>query len=311
MRLVLNDKPQIIFTYGFTASGKTTWCKNFLEEENQKILKRDWVYISADEIREEMYGSQDCYGVPFNIYKKILSRMLDAIKEKKNILYDACNLRKGYRMDYLRYFKDNEDYYKTIVRINTDFETCNQRHKERGRNFDFDLSQNNKNYPTLEEGWDNIVDFSFSSNHSFYIASPFFEEIHRERAYKVAEFLRNKGYMVFLPCEHKVPDAWEFPNYEWGEQVFVQDIQGLESSEYLICLSYGRMGSAGTAWELGYAFGKGIKTIVVQMPEVNLMSLMVSNGCHTVFKNLEEFYKCNFDKFYLSMGKIDKTMEQK
>lgn len=305
------NNPQLVFTYGYTASGKTTWCKTFLNWQ-KKATNKEWIYISADEVREELYGSQDKYGNPEEVYKVILNRMINAMKKDKNVLYDACNLRLDYRMDYLKWINctDFEDYYKTIVRFNTDIDTCYQNHIKRGRNFSFNFDQANINQPPrLDEGWDNVKDLSNSkNNHSFYIASPFFEDIHRQRAYEVAEFLRKKGYTVFLPCEHKIPNAWDLPNYKWGEEVFFNDIKGIDFSDFLICLSYGRNGSAGTAWELGYAYGLGKKTIVVEMPETKLMSIMVSNGCLTVLKSLKELYNYNFDKFEVRM---DKEMEQK
>lgn len=306
-KYISSDIPEIIFTYGYTASGKTTWCQNFLNN-SVAYTGKNFLYISADEIRKELYGSQDSYGDSEKIYNIILERMLEAIKNNKSILYDACNIRYDYRMDYLKHLNKYDNYYKTIVRINTDIITCFKNHKERGRNFSFNQDQEKlTTYPTLAEGWDNIEDVSYSpSAYKFYIASPFFEDIHRKRAYRVAEFLRAKNNIVFLPCEHKVPNAWGLPNYQWGQKVFEADVEALKNSDFLVCLSYGREGSAGTAWELGYSYEK-MYSLVVEMPETKIMSLMMSNGCSSVIR-FDELWGFDFNNFE---RRIDKTMEQK
>lgn len=307
-------KPVLIFTYGYPAAGKTTFANrfynNFLKDKISATL------ISADMIRYELYGSQDIYGDSELIYKTILYRMIDCALNGQSVIYDATNLRKDYRMDYLTALAEagalNMFDKKIIVRINTDKETCIKRHLNRERNIPldkllpyFDIDEP----PTMEEGWDEICDVSFSNYFkSFYIASPFFKEENRNNAIKATEILRKKGHMVYLPLEHKIANAWDYPNHEWGKMVFDNDVNAIDNCDVVIVLSYGRESTAGTNWEAGYAWGIGKPVIVVEMPEVTLMSLMLANGRTATLKGIEELE--NYD--FISMPKLeDREMEQK
>ena len=80
----------------------------------------------------------------------------------------------------------------------------------------------------------------------------------------------------------KVPNAWSMPMNEWARCVFSFDVSALDEASMVVVCDYGREATAGTAWEAGYAFGKGKDVVVVQMPGVTEVSLMVRNGCKVV-----------------------------
>ena len=141
-----------------------------------------------------------------------------------------------------------------------------------------------------------------------YLASPFFGEKERQNALKVSEILRLDGHEVYVPLEHKIVNAWDLPNYEWGKKVFETDLEALENCNIVVCLSYGRISSAGTNWEAGYAFGMDIPVIVVEMENVNLMSLMLMNGSHAVLKGIDSLAEYDFEEMPKMM---DYEMEQK
>ena len=213
-------------------------------------------------------------------------------------------------MDVLDAVKDIE-CWKTLLRINTPIGVCQHQHKQRGRNIPWEILKKYfdiKEYPDMSEGWDEIKDKSFVPwAKRFYLASPFFEGEARENAMKISEWFRENGYEVFVPMEHKIPNAWDLPNYAWGESVFNVDINNLNACSAVICLSYGRISSAGTNFEAGYAYGIGKPVIVIEMPGVELMSLMLSNGSHAVIR-FEEFQSYDWENL---PEEIDKNMEQK
>lgn len=304
-----DDKPTLIFMYGYPAAGKTTYSK--LVYESFKDQGIDMVLISADKIRELLYGSEDIYGNPEEVYQSILVRMREALMTGKNVIYDATNLYKNYRMDYLTALK-NVDCYKMIIRVNTDKETCIERHNKRGRNIPIEKLMKYfviDQPPTMEEGWDSIEDISYSENSKrFYIASPFFKEENRKNVIFATELLRKMGHKVYLPLEHKILNAWDYPNYEWGRMVFENDINAINNSDIVVVLSYGRESTAGTNWEAGYAYGIDKPVIVVEMPGVKLMSLMLANGRVATLKGIKELKEYDFNTMPL---KEDREMEQK
>lgn len=154
-------KPTLLFLYGPPAAGKTTYAKHFVE------VHPDFMRISADEIRKELYGSEDIYGDGYVIYRKILARMGPALVSGKSVIYDATNLRKSYRLDYLNFLTD-VSCFKEILCLVEDKQVCIERHKKRGRNISiedllpfFEIDEP----PTFDEGWDRIAyKFSLKNN---------------------------------------------------------------------------------------------------------------------------------------------------
>lgn len=145
-------EPTLIFMFGPPAAGKTTYstayCKTY----------PGFVRISADEIRQDLYGSQDIYGDPETIYKLLLAKMRDALQSGRNVIYDATNLRKDWRMDYMDALSDIE-CRKIIKVLPIDRETAKKRHEARGRNIpwsDLDPFFDRIEFPTQDEGWDKI-----------------------------------------------------------------------------------------------------------------------------------------------------------
>lgn len=299
---------ELIFMYGYPASGKTTFAKNLVKEHPS------YIYLAADDIRKELYGSQDHFGDPEEIYKVLLDRMMEYLRQGRSVVYDACNLYRQFRLDYLLPICDaGIECYKTLIRLNTTRETCLLNHAGRGRNFDiekvshyFEIDE----FPRMDEGWDYIYDVPDHRlpSKKLYLASPFFGKEERKAAIDVCEHFRSLGHSVVLPLEHKFPNAYDMPNPAWGRAVFEFDIHAIQNADFVVCLSYGRQSSAGTNWEAGYAYGIGKSVLVVEMPGVKLMSLMLMNGCNAVFRGVEELKEYDLN---IPVQLMDWEMEQK
>ena len=145
-------------------------------------------------------------------------------------------------------------------------------------------------------------------NKKAYIAAPFGEEYSdkRSNATLAASIMEHHGFDVYAPWKYQIPHAWDYPNTEWGQMVFMNDIKAIDDSDVVIVLSYGRNSTAGTNWEAGYAFGTNKKVIVVEMAE-DIMSLMVSNGMYARIKGLLELANYDFNE----MPKLRTDTEQK
>jgi len=117
----------------------------------------------------------------------------------------------------------------------------------------------------------------------------------RKEMYDALEILRSKGHDVYAPIEHKIPNAWDYPNQEWGLMVFTSDINAIQECDVVVMLSHGRHSTAGANWEAGYAFGIGKKVIVVEMTD-EPMSLMVANGRYATVKGLSGLLKYDWSK---------------
>lgn len=121
------------------------------------------------------------------------------------------------------------------------------------------------------------------------------EEQKRPFMFDAVKRLRDLGHYVYAPIEHIIEHSWEWPNNEWGLQVFRNDVNAIKDSDYVIVLSWGRLDtSSGTTWEQGFAYGIDKKVILVEMND-SIQSLMVANGRYATVKGLEGLYEYDFD----------------
>ena len=143
------------------------------------------------------------------------------------------------------------------------------------------------------------------NNKKIYVASPI-DTLKTFDRLAVEEILEMKGFEVYSPSQHHIPNAWDYPNTEWGLMVFQNDVEAIQNSDYVVMLSYGRDSTAGSNWEAGYAFGIGKKVIVIEMTD-NPMSLMVANGRYATVKGVDGIKNYDWDK----MPKSRTNTEQK
>lgn len=101
----------------------------------------------------------------------------------------------------------------------------------------------------------------------------------------LADDIRNSKLDIDLYCpfELKIENAWDYSQEEWAQKVFDADLKALNEADIVIVISQGRMSSAGTNWEQGYAFAQGKKVFVFQITD-EPTSLMSFCGC-TLFYN--------------------------
>lgn len=100
--------------------------------------------------------------------------------------------------------------------------------------------------------------------------------------------MRDDFVELYRPGKHKVPNAWGIDMRTWGQCVFTMDVVAIDECEWMVLADYGRSATAGTSWEAGYAFAKGVKILVVQMPGVEESSLM-TQGCAANICKYEDF----------------------
>lgn len=130
----------------------------------------------------------------------------------------------------------------------------------------------------------------------------------RNNAETAASILQDRGFDVYCPWKMCLPNAWDYPNTEWGLMVFSADVVELDKADIVVVLSYGRIGTCGTAWEAGYAFAKGKKVIVVEADSSKpIMSLMIANGRWATLSSIEDLRNYDFSE----MPKLRTNTEQK
>lgn len=129
---------------------------------------------------------------------------------------------------------------------------------------------------------------------SLYVAASLSED-KRPFMYNTVKKLRALGHNVYAPIEHVVENAWDWPNTEWGLQVFRNDVNAIKDADFVIVLTWGRLDtSSGTTWEQGFAYGIGKRVILVEM-DGSVQSLMVANGRFATVKGIDGLCAYDFD----------------
>lgn len=89
-----------------------------------------------------------------------------------------------------------------------------------------------------------------------YFAGPLFTTSERAWNAEVTSALRAVGHEVFLPQEKE-------PGKD-GPGIFAHDLGGIDWADGLVAIMDGPDPDAGTAWEVGYAFGTGKRVVLVR-----------------------------------------------
>lgn len=117
-----------------------------------------------------------------------------------------------------------------------------------------------------------------------YIAGPFFTDRERALLKKVIHRVKETypDEELFIPMEHFIPNGENLSNNEWAEAVFKMDVAALDKSNLMIASYLGLRSDTGTAWEIGYAYAKGIPVFLMLAPEarkgeVSIMPIQSSN----------------------------------
>ena len=153
----------LIVTVGLPASGKTSWVKEFIEDNKDKTID----IISSDKIREEIFkdiGDQNHNNEVFDIMKR---RTKESLSQGHVVVYEATNISSKRRRALLKELKRYYDKaiclfkYKNLLNCLVD----NENRKKRVPSDVVDRMYRNFEIPHKNEGFDEIiVDFDKKTN---------------------------------------------------------------------------------------------------------------------------------------------------
>lgn len=147
------SKNSFIMLCGLPGSGKSTYAKN--------ILSDNTIWLSSDKIREELYGSEDEQGEANMVFDEMRKRTSKALKEGKDVVYDACNINSKKRIALLKELRKISCIKKCII-CATPYEKCIERDSSRARTVKESVIKRmymSWNTPFYYEGWDEISIF--------------------------------------------------------------------------------------------------------------------------------------------------------
>lgn len=285
--------PELVFMYGFPASGKTTYAKRLVRTD----LEKNYAYLAADDIRKELYGSEDVFGEPERVYHVLLDRMMELLRTGRNVIYDACNLYASYRMDYLGPIADaGIACYKTCIRMNTIKSSCLRNHETRNRNFDingighyFDINEP----PEMSEGWDCIRDVRDErlETKNLYLAAGIQSKHECAIAREVTERLRALGHAVSCPYEFLPAPRPDMTNDDYMKCVFAHHEERLAAADGVVCLTEGTLSARAVDWPAGYAYAMKKRVLTVKLPGMDEMDQALLRCSAVVYDAPEDMYR--------------------
>ena len=115
-----------------------------------------------------------------------------------------------------------------------------------------------------------------------YIAGPFFSADELAAVQKAEKIMEKKGFVINSPrllTSTEESRKYVFGTREWSEYIFRTDRDAIDDSDLMVVLYYGNLSDTGTAFEVGYAYAKGIPAIICHMDKDTVSNLMIHEGC--------------------------------
>ena len=148
---------EIIMMMGIPGSGKSTYIQNHLMSETTIVL-------SSDEIREELYGDVSNQNHNDEVFKLLYSRINMYLNNEnvERIVFDATNINKKRRINFIKYIKSIATVPLDIncIYMAVPFATCVERNSKRDRVVPIEVLERmhlQLSIPTLDENFDTIT----------------------------------------------------------------------------------------------------------------------------------------------------------
>ena len=159
----MNKDVQFVMLVGIAGSGKSTVARRLND-----VFNTEFIILSSDDIREEIYGDASVQNNPARIFKLLNQSTLDHLAAGHSVVYDATNLKRSSREAMLKKIHDletvtNTDITCTCVIVNADVDTCILRQNLRNRKVPAEVIKrqaNNYEPVTSAEGWDTIFNYN-------------------------------------------------------------------------------------------------------------------------------------------------------
>lgn len=113
-----------------------------------------------------------------------------------------------------------------------------------------------------------------------YIAGPFFNEKELQCIEQVEQIVTEKGHTFFSPRTLDFTHLGIGTN-PWSQAIFNEDIKEINNCDMMVVLYHGNYSDSGTAFEIGYAYAKGVQVVLVHVDRDSNSNLMCHEGCTT------------------------------
>ncbi len=129
-----------------------------------------------------------------------------------------------------------------------------------------------------------------------YLAGPLFSQAERDFNVMLRDKLVEMGFSVFLPQEDGEDDIYNRVE-DRQRIIFENDVRGVDTSDIVLAvLDGGSDVDSGTAWEMGYAYAKGIPVLGIKTDfrtfgEEGIVNLMMEMAVEALERDVESILK--------------------
>ena len=129
-----------------------------------------------------------------------------------------------------------------------------------------------------------------------YLAGPLFSQAERDFNVLLRDRLVEMGFSVFLPQEDG-NDTESSRMEDRQKNIFDNDVRGIDTSDIVLAvLDGGSDVDSGTAWEMGYAYAKGIpvlglKTDFRTFGDEGIVNLMMEMAVEALERDVDSILK--------------------
>lgn len=139
------------FLIGIPGSGKSTFARQLIELDDR------YCHLSPDTIRDQLYGDPIIQGEWSIIERQIHQMFKAAIGDGSPVIYDATNIQRQWRLDFLRHHTLPNVHWLGWV-FHTPVKDCIQRNQMRSRTVPIDViiddaQSLNQHPPQASEGF--------------------------------------------------------------------------------------------------------------------------------------------------------------
>lgn len=128
-----------------------------------------------------------------------------------------------------------------------------------------------------------------------YLAGPLFSQAERDFNVMLRDKLVEIGFSVFLPQEDGEDDIYSRVE-DKQRIIFENDVRGVDTSDIVLAvLDGGSDVDSGTAWEMGYAYAKGIPVLGLKTDfrtfRDEIVNLMMEMSIEALERDVESILK--------------------
>lgn len=155
---------KLFLMIGLPASGKSTLAEQIAKSEDAEI-------VSSDNIRKELYGDENIQGDNNKVFRILQERIINGLKNNKNMIYDATNISYKTRIAFLQRLNKLE-VEKIAIMVATPYEDCLIRNAQRERKVPEEVIKrmyNNFYVPQYFEGFDDIQ-IKYTNDYMFFFS---------------------------------------------------------------------------------------------------------------------------------------------